>query len=161
MEQAEQNEQSAVSRPDEDAFTQEKRQQEQGATGSSAILFDLRTLSQFRSEGPYIQVLSDIETARLVLFTFRAGQRLAEQETSSQLLVQVLRGRVSFSTPDNTVRLQAGMVLQVESHVPHSVVALTDAVMLLTMTPSPGHYNHEHDPFHHLTPLVSRARPTN
>jgi quercetin dioxygenase-like cupin family protein len=160
MEQTTQNE-MASSHPGDGAFTEEERRQEQSAAGSSAILFDLRTLSQFRNDGPYIQVLSDIETARLVLFTFRAGQRLAEQKTSSQLLVQVLRGRVSFSTPDNTVRLQAGMVLQVESYVPHSVMALTDAVMLLTMTPSPGHYNHEHDPFHHLTPLVSRARSTN
>jgi quercetin dioxygenase-like cupin family protein len=158
MEQTKQNE-MASSHHGDDASTEEERPQERSMTGSSAILFDLRTLSQFRNDGPYVQVLSDIETARLVLFTFRAGQRLAEQKTSSQLLVQVLRGRVSFGTPDNTVRLQAGMVLQVESHVPHSVVALTDAVMLLTLTPSPGYHNHEHDPFHHLTPLVSRAKP--
>ncbi len=156
MEQAGQGDEQASHR----SMVEEKQEQREDE-GSSAILFDLRTLSQFRNEGPNVQVLSDIDTARLVLFTFRAGQQLQEHYTSSQLLVQVLRGRVSFSTPENTLRLQAGMVLQVESHVYHNVVALTDAVMLLTMTPSPTYDSLEHEPFHDLTPLVSRAKVSN
>ncbi len=153
MEQAGQSDEQASHR----SMVEEKQEQRE-SEGSSAILFDLRTLAQFRNTGPNVQVLSDIDTARLVLFTFRAGQQLREHHTSSQLLVQVLRGRVSFSTPENTLRLQAGMVLQVESHVHHNVVALTDAVMLLTMTPSPTYHSLEHEPFHDLTPLVSRAK---
>ncbi len=129
-----------------------------GNEQGNVILFDLRTLTRFRDEGPYVQVLSDIDTARLVLFGFRAGQQLKEHHTSSQLLVQVLRGRVTFTAPGNSVKLQAGMVLQVEASVPHSVTAQTDAVMLLTMTPSPTYHSLEQEVFHNLTPLVSREK---
>jgi quercetin dioxygenase-like cupin family protein len=146
---------------EEQAFKHES-QRNQGTgeevKGTSTILFDLRTLAQFRPEGPHVQILSDIDTAQLVLFTFKAGQQLKEHRTTSQLLVQALRGRVAFTTPDNTVKLQAGMVLQVESNVPHSVLAQTDAVMLLTMTPSPAYHSLEQETFQNLTPLVSRTR---
>lgn len=47
-----------------------------------------------------------------------------------------LCGRITFTAAGNSVRLQAGMVLQVEAQVPHQVVALTNAVLLVTMVPS-------------------------
>jgi quercetin dioxygenase-like cupin family protein len=130
---------------------------EQEAPGN-LILFNIRQLTQFRADRPYVQVLSDLGAARVVLFAFRAGQQLKEHRTSSQLLVQVLRGRITFATADNSVSLQAGMVLQLEENVPHNVIARTDAVMLLTMLPSPKEHSlsavHEDD--EHLAPLVKR-----
>ena len=107
----------------------------------SLIVFDLRKLSQFHEDKPFVQVLSDIGDARMVLFTFKAGQQLKEHRTTSQILVQVLRGRATFSTAANNVKLQAGMVLQLEENVPHSVLAQTDAIMLVTMTPSPSFHS--------------------
>ena len=128
-------------------------QTEQG----SAILFDLRALTHFRDEGPHVQVLSDTGAARLVLFAFKAGQQLKEHSTSSQFLAQVLRGRIVFNTPGHSAKLRVGMALQVEANIPHSVTASTDAVMLLTMTPSPTYHSLQHEIFDKLTPLVSRA----
>jgi quercetin dioxygenase-like cupin family protein len=121
------------------------------------IIFDVRKLARFREEGPDVQVLSDIGAARLVLFAFKTGQQLKEHTTSSQILVQVLRGRITFTAAGNSVRLQAGMVLQVEAQVPHHVVALTQAVLLVTMVPSPASHSLEREVFHHLTPLVTRT----
>ena len=37
------------------------------------IVFDLRTLTHFREEEPYVQILSDIGAARLVLFVSKLG----------------------------------------------------------------------------------------
>ncbi len=121
------------------------------------IVFDLRTLARFREERPYVQVLSDIGAARLVLFAFKAGQQLQEHRTSSQILVQTLRGRVTVIAAGTSVKLQAGMVLQIEANIPHMVVAQTDAVMLLTMTPSPSSHSLEREVFQDLTPLVTRT----
>ncbi len=121
------------------------------------IVFDLRTLAHFREERPYVQILSDIGTARLVLFAFKAGQQLQEHRTSSQILVQALRGRVIFTAAGSNVKLHAGMVLQVEANVPHTVEAQTDAVMLVTMTPSPASHSLEREIFQELTPLVTRT----
>ena len=127
--------------------------QEQG----NVIVFDLRELTHFRADGPFVQILSDIGTARLVLFAFKAGQQIKEHRTSSQLLVQVLRGSITFTTPGNSEKLQAGKLLQLEENVPHSVVARTDAIMLLTMTPSPSCHSLQHEVFGALKPLVTRS----
>ena len=142
--------------PDTASQAQENKEMPDGS--GNLILFDLRKLTKFREDKPYVQVLSDIGDACVVLFTFKAGQKLKEHRTTSQLLVQVLRGRATFSTAGNSVKLQAGMVLQLEENVPHSVLAQTDVVMLVTMTPSPSFHgldlgqNDEPDQM----PLVSR-----
>lgn len=121
------------------------------------IVFDLRTLTHFREEEPYIQILSDIGAARLVLLAFKAGQQLREHCTSSQILVQTLRGRLTFTAAGQSIKLQAGMVLQLEANIPHAVVAQTDAVMLLTMIPSPVNQSLGREAFQDLPPLVTRT----
>ncbi len=135
----------------------EQVHEEMPAETGQLIVFDLRTLAHFREERPDVQILSDIGTARLVLFAFKAGQQLQEHRTSSQILVQALRGRVVMTAGSNSVKLHAGMVLQVEANVSHTVVAQTDAVMLLTLVPSPASHSLEREVFQGLTPLVTRA----
>jgi quercetin dioxygenase-like cupin family protein len=132
------------------------QQEIQGEAGK-LIVFDVRTLSQFKEKGPSVQVLSDIEAARIVLFTFKAGQQLQEHSTSSQILVQALHGHITFTAVGNSIEAQAGMVLQLEANVPHSVVAKTDAVMLVTMTPSPSYHSLEREVFQNTPPLVTRT----
>lgn len=126
---------------------------------SDFILFDMRTLTHFRAEGPAVLVLSDTGSARMVLFTFRAGQHLKDHRTSSQVLIQALRGRIMCTVAGRSVEVRAGMVLQVDAHVSHNVLAQTDAVMLLIMTPSPSSLRQdlEHDDAHGSAPLVTRA----
>jgi quercetin dioxygenase-like cupin family protein len=138
----------------------EQTQQSEGQSGASAndlIVFDLRTLTAYNEDGPGVTVLSDIGAARVVLFAFRAGQQLKEHETSSQILVQVLRGRVSFTAAGRTVALRSGMLVQLEARARHSLVAQTDAVVLLTMVPSPHFHSLEREVFAQQLPLVSRA----
>ena len=127
-----------------------------GAAGNF-ITFDLRALTHFQEDRPYVQILSDTGAARVVLFAFKAGQQLKEHTTTSQILVQVLRGRATFSAQGSSVILKAGMIIQLEENIPHSVFAQTDAVMLLTLTPSPARRGLEQDIFQGRTPLVERA----
>jgi quercetin dioxygenase-like cupin family protein len=107
------------------------------AAGDVAV-FDLRALTHFQDERPYVQVISESSAARVLLFAFQAGQQLKEHRTTSQILVQALRGRITFTSEGSSVDLHAGMLLQLEANIPHSVVARTNAVMLLTMTPNPS-----------------------
>jgi len=137
--------------------THEQGQQETEDIPGDLIVFDVRKLTRFREGGPDVQVLSDIGAARLMLFTFQAEQHLKEHTTSSQLLVQVLRGRITLTAAGNSVKLQAGMVLQVEARVPHQVVAQTNAVLLVTMVPSPAYHSLEREVFQPPTPLVTRT----
>jgi uncharacterized protein (DUF2249 family) len=137
--------------------SEEQVKGEAQAEAGNLIVFDLGTLIHFKDEGPYVQVLSDIGSARMVLFAFKAGQQLKEHSTSSQILVHILRGRITFTTTGNSVEAQAEMVLQLEANVPHSSIAQTDAVMLVIMTPSPSYHSLEREVFQGLTPLVTRT----
>lgn len=121
------------------------------------IVFDLRALSSVSDDGPNVNVLSEIGAARVVLFTFRSGQHLKEHQTSSQILVHVLRGRVQFTGAGQTVNLRGGMLVQLEASVRHSLVAQTDAVVLVTMVPSPTYHSLEREVFANHAPLVARA----
>jgi quercetin dioxygenase-like cupin family protein len=121
------------------------------------IEFDLRALTTFRDGGPCVTVLSDIGAARVVLFAFKAGQELKEHRTSSQILMQVLRGQIRFTAAGRTVAARAGTLLQVEAEVPHRLAARTNAVVLVTMVPSPATHSLDAAVFHDLKPLVARA----
>lgn len=128
------------------------------ARGAGQLIeFDLRKLARFNPDGPGVTVLADTGAARGVLFAFRAGQQLKEHRTSSQILVQVLRGRITFTAQGRDVPARAGTLLQVESSVPHSIVARTDAVVLVIMTPSPSFHSLQHEVFDSIQPLVTRA----
>lgn len=135
---------------------QEQQAPEAKGTTTDVIAFNLRTLATFRQDGPGVVVLSDVGAARVVLFAFQAGQQLREHQTSSQILVQVLRGQITFSASDTTIEARAGTLLQVEADVRHSVAAQTNAVVLLTMVPSPSFHGREHDVSRQHTPLVAR-----
>ena len=100
-----------MSSPTENLASVIQPEKTEGNEPGSAIIFDLRVLTRFREKGPFVQILSDIGTARVVLFTFKTGQQLKEHRTSSQILVQTLRGHITFTTPDNSMKMQAGMVL--------------------------------------------------
>ena len=98
--------------------TPEEPTEEKGqAAAGDFILFDIRTLTHFREEGPAVLVLSDTGAARMVLFAFRAGQHLKDHRTSSQILIQTLRGRIMCTVAGRSVEVRAGMVLQVEAQV--------------------------------------------
>jgi quercetin dioxygenase-like cupin family protein len=128
-----------------------------GIEPGSLIAFDLRALTQFQEAGPFVRVLSDIGVARIVLFAFEAGQQLKEHSTSSQVLLQVLRGRITLTAGDARVDAGAGTLLQVEANVRHSISAKTRAVVVVTITPSPTYHGLDAEIFSKQQPLVARA----
>ena len=122
------------------------------------IIFDLPALAEYTDPGLSARVLSDVGTSRIVLFSFRAGQRLQEHHTSSPLLVQVISGSIAFEARGHAIAVAAGGLLQLERNVPHTVVAVTDALVLVTITPSPRRHSLSSELFDKLTPLVTRPR---
>jgi quercetin dioxygenase-like cupin family protein len=52
--------------------------------------------------------------------------------------VQALRGRLRLSVGASSTELIAGRLAQLEAQTPYRLHALTDAVALLSLMPSPG-----------------------
>jgi hypothetical protein len=61
-----------------------QKRKESNTEPGSMIIFDLRALTHFQNERPDVQILSDITTARVVLFTFCKGQELKKHSTLSR-----------------------------------------------------------------------------
>jgi quercetin dioxygenase-like cupin family protein len=70
---------------------------------------------------------------RLLLFTFEAGGSLPEHSAPGQVVIHCLRGELAVEAAAAPHRLGAGEVVVLEPGVPHSVKAVADSEMLLTV----------------------------
>tara|TARA_R110002111_G_scaffold262613_1_gene339539 strand:- start:153968 stop:154300 length:333 start_codon:yes stop_codon:yes gene_type:complete len=71
-----------------------------------------------------------LEIIRLVL---KAGKEIATHSTSAPITVQCLEGKVIFSTLGNALEMRAGDLLFLNGGEPHSVNAVENSSMLLTI----------------------------
>ncbi|MCA9215933.1 MAG: cupin domain-containing protein [Planctomycetales bacterium] len=73
---------------------------------------------------------SEIEIIRLVL---PKGKDIATHSAPRQLIVQCLEGHVQFSTMGNELTLRPGSLFYLPPGEPHSLRAIEDSSLLLTM----------------------------
>ncbi len=71
-----------------------------------------------------------LQLMRLVL---RAGHGLPEHSVTGAITIHCLEGRASVTTPERRCELQAGQLVMLVGGEPHSVQALTDASLLVTV----------------------------
>jgi quercetin dioxygenase-like cupin family protein len=109
-----------------------------GEGEASFSVFDLARPREFRCEGPAVQLLAESRAFRLLLLSLRSGQQLRTHRTRSRALIQVLEGRVVCVLPRSRVNMGAGTLLQLAPQVAHSVEALSDAVLLVTLVREGG-----------------------
>lgn len=70
------------------------------------------------------------------LLAFKANQALAEHLAPAEVMVYVLEGELSFTMIDRQLELKAGEFMLMGEGVPHSVVARTDAKVMLVKVKS-------------------------
>ena len=74
--------------------------------------------------------------ARVVLFSFDAGQELTEHTAAMPVLLSVLDGRLEVGAAGQRVELVPGGLIHLGARVPHEVRALEPTRMVLTMLDS-------------------------
>lgn len=72
------------------------------------------------------------QALRQTVLALTAGQELAEHESPGEATLQVLRGRVSLPAGEDAWEGSAGAIVVIPP-LRHSLVALEDAVVLLTV----------------------------
>jgi quercetin dioxygenase-like cupin family protein len=77
-------------------------------------------------------VYSD-DQIKVVLFGFDAGQSLSEHTASQPATIQILQGEATITLAGDTREVGAGTWLHMPPNLPHSVVAKTPLIMLLTL----------------------------
>lgn len=77
---------------------------------------------------------SDMEVIRMVL---PAGKEIDEHSVSGEISVQCLKGHVLFSVDGKTEEINRGDWLYLKRDQPHSLSALRDSVLLVTILFTP------------------------
>ena len=67
----------------------------------------------------------------VALIAFKAGQKLETHIAPAELMINVLEGEIEFTMLDKVYTIKAGEFMLMGADVPHSVVAKTDAKMML------------------------------
>lgn len=106
---------------------------EAGGTAGVGTLIDLIDQTQPRGGKPGAKAVLDADGVKIVAFEFGAGDVLADHAARHPVLIQVIRGRVSFTLPDRVIDLGPGQVLHLTPMLRHAVSALEPATLTVTM----------------------------
>jgi quercetin dioxygenase-like cupin family protein len=79
------------------------------------------------------------DSMRLVLIGLQQGAEMKTHTAPGIISVQVLEGKLRFTTEPQTAELGEGQMLALHAGIPHSVLALEEAIFLLTLAiPKPA-----------------------
>jgi len=73
------------------------------------------------------------KTLKSILFTFAPGQELSEHTSAQTALLYFVQGEADITLGDDKMTAQTGTWVHMQPHLPHSIVAKTQVVMLLQM----------------------------
>lgn len=74
------------------------------------------------------------DVMRLVLIALHPNAEMITHTAPGAISVHVLEGEIRFTTPEGPTVLTQGQILGLHAGIPHSVLAQTEAVFLLTLT---------------------------
>ena len=97
------------------------------------FLPDLGELIEVNEDATVSRTVLKAEGARIVLFSFDAGQELSEHTAAMPVLIHLIDGRLRVTGGDETVELVPGGVVHLTTRLPHAIVALEPSRMVLTM----------------------------
>jgi quercetin dioxygenase-like cupin family protein len=97
-------------------------------------------------------VLFSTPEARAVVVELSEGEEMGEHHVHERAIVQVVRGRVEIAASGESADCGAGTLVVFDCGERHSVRALEDSMLLMTLAPWPGkrHYSGDAaaDPLH-------------
>lgn len=98
----------------------------------SGQIIDIRPLGDRvkRSSTTTLVKTDELEVLRLVL---PAGKEIPPHQTPGEITVQCLEGTVNFTSAGQTQVLQAGQMMYLSGEELHSVTAIDDASVLVTI----------------------------
>ncbi len=85
------------------------------------------------ADGTLSRTLHHDERAKVVLFSFGAGQELSEHTASTPAIMHFLTGESEVTLGPECVPAAAGTWIHMTAHLPHSIRTKTPVVMLLTL----------------------------
>lgn len=100
---------------------------------TATVFRDVAAEVTIPKDGTLSRVLYKDEQVRLVVFALDAGQELTDHSAAMAAIVEVVSGRIRLGLGNEHVEMTPGSWVHMTANLRHSVVALEQSVMLLTM----------------------------
>jgi nucleotide-binding universal stress UspA family protein/quercetin dioxygenase-like cupin family protein len=84
------------------------------------------------------RVLFSYPECRAVVIELQSGEELGDHHVRERAVVEIISGRVSIESEEETVECEAGMLVTFDPDEHHTVWALDDAQLLLLLAPWPA-----------------------
>lgn len=97
-------------------------------------------IDQVKSESTWIDsdrnsvTIFKSETMRIVLLGLHENAELKTHKANGVISVQVLEGRIMFTTEQQQVVIEKGQMIALQENIMHSVRALAESFFLLTLS---------------------------
>jgi quercetin dioxygenase-like cupin family protein len=91
---------------------------------------------QVPTDGITSRAIHNSEDTRVVIFAFDQGQELSEHTASMPAILHVLQGEAVLTFGEESREAGPGSWAYMPAHLPHSVVAKTPVILLLTLQKS-------------------------
>ncbi len=88
---------------------------------------------EYQPESITIKTISKNSAGSIVLFILDKEQGLIEHAASSKALAFVLEGEINFTISEQEYKLKKGDIITLPAKVPHSLIAIEKAKMLLAI----------------------------
>ena len=107
-------------------------------TDRTSTIHDLRARVETPGDGIVSRAIHSDEDARVVLFSFAAGQQLSDHTAPLPVLLEIIEGTATITLDGETVQARPGTWIHMPADTPHSVVATTALTMLLVVLKRSG-----------------------
>ena len=97
------------------------------------VHLDLASNLEIPEGGTLSKVIHSDDRIRVVGFAFDTGQELSEHTATIPVVIQVVSGRFRFDVGEESWEIGPSSWMHLDASVPHSVVALEPARLLLTL----------------------------
>jgi NADH-quinone oxidoreductase subunit F len=110
-------------------------------SNAALVTFDLKkTLAEIKAQEAWkkgersAKTLIKDHRQRITLVVMRNGTKVPSHQANGAISVQMIEGKMRFTTPLQTVILGKGQVLTLQSKIQHSMEALKESAFLLTLS---------------------------
>ena len=113
--------------------------EEGNTTGDFAQFYLMREVADSERQKPWsagihARILTQKPGFRVVLISMENAARLKEHHVDGTSSVQVLKGRIRYSTGGQAYDLQAGSLITLAASIAHDVESLDESAFLLTIS---------------------------
>lgn len=88
---------------------------------------------EYGDKKPTIKILVDNDFSKEIRIVFKKGQEMKEHHTSFPIVVEIVRGNITFGVEGKPYELKEGSLITLEPSIPHDLIATEDSIVRLTL----------------------------